>query len=156
MIESVYTKEAVLRYGVNFEEKLDWGGPYGEAIVFYDENEEEHLFSGLTYDLFPNGEIDSYDFVLNGVRHGQQVKFYPNGNVQYINYQDMGAANGARKNFYEDGKLQAIEYRVAGQLINYKRYDRDGNIVEQKTSITEDEERWASKFGMRILYDDNI
>lgn len=69
-MEELLTKEYVLRHGVEFETQLEYGGPYGQGIVYIDHDGKEHLFTGLAYDLHPNGKLESYFYVDVGVKEG--------------------------------------------------------------------------------------
>ena len=86
--DKILTKEEVLRDGVCFEEELDWGGWYCEQIVYENESGEEVPYTGLAYDLYPDGKLEYYGYIKDGFRHGMNVCFYPNGNIESINPQD--------------------------------------------------------------------
>ena len=77
--DKILTKEEVLRDGVCFEDELDWGGEYYEQIVCENESGEEVPYTGLAYDLYPDGQLEFYGYIDNGYRHGLAVYFYSNG-----------------------------------------------------------------------------
>ncbi|WP_367035288.1 hypothetical protein [Rossellomorea marisflavi] len=74
-MEELLTKEYVMRHGVEFETSLEYGGPYGQGIVYIDHDGKEHLFTGLAYDLHPNGKLESYFYVDGGVKEGTTWNF---------------------------------------------------------------------------------
>ena len=110
MEDKILTKEEVLQNGVCFEEELDWGGWYCEQIVSENESGEEVPYTGLAYDLYPDGKLEYYGYIKDGFRHGMSVWFYPNGNIESINPQDCGAADGIQKKYYENGALKSQAY----------------------------------------------
>ena len=78
-MEELLTKEYVLKHGVGFETRLEYGGPYEQVIVYIDYDGKEHLFTGLPYDLHPNAKLESYFYIDVGVKEGRYVEFYPRG-----------------------------------------------------------------------------
>ncbi len=104
MSNEILNIEYVLQNGGDFEEELGFGGPFDQGIVEYTEAGEEKLFTGLAYELFENGNVESYFFVENGVKHGASVTFYPNGNIKRINNMDQGAAQGYQVEYFENKK----------------------------------------------------
>ena len=148
--DKILTKEEVLRDGVCFEDELDWGGEYYEQIVYENESGEEVPYTGLAYDLYPDGQLESYGYIDNGYRHGLAVYFYSNGKIKSINNQDRGAAEGIQKEYFENGDIESVSYCIAGGEILYKKYDETGKIIEEKTEPTEDDFKRAKKWGVDL------
>lgn len=148
--DKILTKEEVLRDGVCFEDELDWGGEYYEQIVFENESGEEVPYTGLAYDLYPDGQLDFYGRIDNGYRHGLAVYFYSNGKIKSINNQDRGAAEGIQKEYFENGDIESVSYCIARGEILYKKYDETGKIIEEKTEPTEDDFKRAKKWGVDL------
>ncbi|WP_010677571.1 toxin-antitoxin system YwqK family antitoxin [Bacillus timonensis] len=146
MKNEILTKEQVIQIGVEFEENLGFGGPYDLGIVEYDEDGEEKLFTGLAYDLYENGNLESYFFVENGVKQGASVSFYPNGNIKRIGNMDKGAAEGFQVEYFEN-KIKKYESQcIAGREMTFIKYDENGNIKEQKIEPSESDLAYAKKF----------
>ncbi|MEW6980977.1 hypothetical protein QQS15_18140 [Bacillus pumilus] len=82
MLDDILTKKFIIESGTEFEEFLEYGGPYELAIVEYTQDGKEKLFTGLAYDKYENGNIQSYFYVEQGVKQGKYVEFYSNGNVK--------------------------------------------------------------------------
>lgn len=131
---------------MNFEDSLYYGGEYGEFIVEYDKKGAEVRFTGLAYDLFANGNIDGYLHVKEGIKDGQKVDFYPNGNVKQINYMGNNRSEGMLTSHYETGEKASVENRKHGVLMTFVKYDKQGQIIEQKLAPTEQDLQLAKIF----------
>jgi len=150
MLNDILTKKYILQNGIEFEQFLEYGGPYDLAIVEYTEDGKEKLFSGLAYDIYVNGNIESYFYVENGVKQGQFVEFYRNGNIKLIGNMDKSAAEGYQVEFYENGVKKYESECIAGREMTFKKYDEQGNIIEQKSEPTESDLVYAKRFSSEI------
>ena len=147
MKDTVLTLAYVIKHGVNFEDNLSYGGPYGQGIVSYGEGDQEELFSGLAYDLFPSGELECYLFVDKGVKEGVMVDFYSSGEVKSIHNMHKSASYGDQFEFFETGQLKRQEARIAGILMTYTEFNEQGAIVSEKRQPTKTDRLLAQKFG---------
>lgn len=147
MLNGILSKQFILENGVEFEQFLEYGGPYDLAIVEYTEDGKENLFTGLAYDIYENGNIESYFYVENGVKQGKFVEFYPNGNIKLIGNMDKSAAEGYQVEFYENGVIKYESECIAGREMTFKKYDDEGNIIEQKTEPTQSDLLHMKRFG---------
>lgn len=146
MLNDILTKEYIIHNGVEFEEFLEYGGPYDLGIVEYTDDGEEKLFTGLAYDLYENGNIESYFLVEEGVKQGANVSFYPNGNIKRIGKMEKGAAEGYQVEYY-DNRIKKYESEcIAGREITFINFDENGNIIEQKKEPTESDLLYAKRF----------
>lgn len=84
MPNNILTKEYIIQKGVEFEKHLGYGGPYDLGIVEYNDDGKEKLFTGLAYDFYENRNIESYFYVVDGVKQGRYVEFYPNSNIKLL------------------------------------------------------------------------
>ena len=107
-------------------------------------------FTGLAYDLYPDGKLEYYGCIKDGFRHGMNVWFYPNGNIENINPQDCGAADGIQKKYYENGALKSQAYYVLGARVTYIEYDEAGHIIDEKLEPTEGDFERAKKWGVDL------
>lgn len=137
-----YKKEFILENGTEFEECLEYGGPFELAIVEITEDGKEELFTGLAYDKYENGNIESYFYV----EQGKYVEFYSNGNVNKIGHMSKNAADGYQVEFFENGKKKYESECVAGREMTYIKYDENGNVVEEKAEPNESDLKYAGKF----------
>ncbi|MHC5215111.1 toxin-antitoxin system YwqK family antitoxin [Enterococcus sp. LJL128] len=141
------SKESTLKHGINFDEELAYGGEHDLEIVSFDQEDNEIIFTGLTYDLFDNGNIDMYMTVENGLKQGPLVEFYPNGHVKSINNMDKNVSDGEQVEFYEDGKIKRVEERKGGFLMTFVEYNQEGKIIDEKKEPTDFDKMMARKFG---------
>lgn len=136
MEDKILSKEYVIKNGKTFGDDMGYGGDeYDSFIVEYDENNHEHLFTGIIYDCYENGNLSSYCIVKNGIKNGDLVYFYPNGQVKAIRQIVDNAAEGIQKEFYENGALKRVENRVLGRLESFINYDEYGKIIEEKKGL---------------------
>ncbi|MFP9131275.1 toxin-antitoxin system YwqK family antitoxin [Niallia sp. BSM11] len=146
MLNDILTKEFIIQNGTEFEEYLEYGGPYGLGIVEYTEDGQEILFTGLAYDIYENGNIESYFYVDNGVKQGMSVEFYPNGNLKRVGNMNKNAAEGYQVEYSENGEVKYESECIAGREMIFKKYDEQGNIIEQKIEPSESDLIYAKKF----------
>lgn len=139
-------KEEVIQNGINFEENLGFGGPYDQGIVEYSESGGEILFTGLAYDLYENGNLESYFYVNNGVKQGLYVSFFQNGQIKRVGNMDKSASHGPQIEYFENGTIKSESNRIAGLAMTYKEYDEDGNIIDEKKEPTDEDLIYAGKF----------
>ena len=138
MEDKVFDKEYIVKNGKKFGSSFGYGGDeYDSFIVEYDQDDNEHLFTGIIYDCYENGDLASYYVVKGGVKNGEMLYFYPNGQVKEIKYLAKNTLEGIQKEYYENGVLKVVEYRVLGRLKTFKKYDEHGNVLEGKIEPTE-------------------
>ncbi|MBD8074646.1 toxin-antitoxin system YwqK family antitoxin [Bacillus thuringiensis] len=132
MLNGVLTKEYIIQNGLEFEECLEYGGPYGLGIVECADDGKEKLFTGLAYDVYENGNIECYFYVENGVKQGEYVELYMNGNIKRISNMNRSTVEGYHVEFFQNGMKKHESECIAGREMTFKKYDEQGNIVEQK------------------------
>ncbi|MBC1889874.1 hypothetical protein HCA63_16070 [Listeria booriae] len=139
-------KEDILSEGVNFEDNLGYGGEYDQLIVEYDNEENEFLYSGLAYDLYANGEVESYFFVKEGVKEGVYISFYENGNIKSKCNLLKGTLYGPQFEYYENGRIMREFDCVAGRIMKFTKFNKEGVIIEQKEEPDSDDLLYAKNF----------
>lgn len=138
MEDKILNKEYVMNNGNKFDENFGYGGDdYDSFIVEYDQNNNEHLYSGIIYDCYENGNIASYYNVKNGIKSGEMVSFFPNGQVKEFKHIDKNTLEGIQKEFYENGFIKLVEYRLLGRVLGFKKFDETGNLLEEKKAPLE-------------------
>lgn len=148
--DKILTKEEVLKEGICFEDELDWGGEHYQQIVRYLDNGEEEPFTGLAYDLFPDGSLSFYGYIKEGYREGKVVRFYSNGKVMSNRYLISGSAHGLQLDFFDNGQLKLVSYAIMGGRVLYSEFDEEGNLVDQKLELTERDKMLAERFGVNL------
>ncbi|WP_029707793.1 toxin-antitoxin system YwqK family antitoxin [Bacillus safensis] len=146
MLNDILSKKVVLESGTEFEKSLEYGGPYELAIVEYTSGGEEQLFTGLAYDMYENGHLESYFYVEKGIKQGKYVEFYPNGFVKKIGYMRKNAVDGYQVEFFENGNKKYECECIAGREMTYIKYDTEGNVKELKAEPSESDLIYAEKF----------
>lgn len=101
MLNGVLTKEYIIQNSLEFEECLEYGGPYGLGIVECADDGKEKLFTGLAYDVYENGNIECYFYVENGVKQGEYVELYMNGNIKRISNMNRSTVEGYHVEFFK-------------------------------------------------------
>ncbi|PFM44447.1 hypothetical protein COJ45_24580 [Bacillus cereus] len=132
MLNGVLTKEYIIQNSLEFEECLEYGGPYGLGIVECADDGKEKLFTGLAYDVYENGNIECYFYVENGVKQGEYVELYMNGHIKRISNMNRSTVEGYHVEFFQNGMKKHESECIAGREMTFKKYDEQGNIVEQK------------------------
>ena len=106
-----------MKNGKKFGRNFGYGGDnYDSFIVVYDQNNNEHLFTGIIYDCYENGNLANYYMVKNGIKNGEMVYFYPNGQVKEIKHIDNNTLEGIQKEFYENGVLK-LDFATNGAAV---------------------------------------
>ena len=116
MSNELLTKEYIIQNGLEFEEHLEYGGPYDLAIVEYTADGKERLFTGLAYDLYENGNIESYFYVENGFKQGKYVEFYSNGTIKRVGHMNKNSADGYQVEFFENGMKMHTYFSAWGSF----------------------------------------
>lgn len=159
MKDKILNKEYIMKNGKKFGRDFGYGGDdYDSFIVEYDQNNNEHLFTGIIYECYEDGNLANYYMVKNGVKNGKMVYYYPNGQVKEIKNIDKNTVEGIQKEFYENGVLKLIEYRVLGKLESFIKYDEHGNVLQEKNGsielnpsyIERMDEKWKMKKYLKV------
>ena len=109
------------------------------------------MFTGLAYDIYENGNIESYFYVDNGVKQGMSVEFYPNGNLKRVGNMSKSAAEGYQVEFFENGEVKYESECIAGREMIFKKYNEQGDIIEQKIEPSESDLIYAKKFSRESI-----
>jgi antitoxin component YwqK of YwqJK toxin-antitoxin module len=128
---NILEKNFVLKNGVDFDEKL-WFTSISDQVIDNPENEGGKPFNGLTYELYPNGNLAYYRYYENGLPHGEFVEFYENGNIKTKQYMRHGQTKGKREKWYENGKLKSVAEYELGICLSYKEWDLNGNLIDEQ------------------------
>lgn len=141
----ILSKEEVLKQGINFDEEL-WFTSYSDEVLDNPENEGGNPFTGLVYELYDNGDLAYYCYYKNGFKDGDYVKFHTNGKIRSIDYMVKGQTRGIRKKWYESEELMYEGEFIYGVCLRYTEWDKQGNIIRQKNSPTQDDLELIARF----------
>ncbi|CEK36550.1 Uncharacterised protein [[Clostridium] sordellii] len=138
MQNKLLDRDFILSNGIDYDElEVDYDR-FGDKEFILCEGKEK-FFSGITYSLFPNGNIEFYAFFREGFKEGEFVQFYEDNKIKCIQNMRRGRTYGIRRMFYKDGtkKLEArYEY---GVCLTLKEWDEEGNLIKNKSEPTEDD-----------------
>ena len=138
MQNKLLDRDFILSNGIDYDElEVDYDR-FGDKEFIVCEGKEK-FFSGITYSLFPNGNIEFYAFFREGFKEGEFVQFYEDNKIKCIQNMRRGRTYGIRRMFYKDGtkKLEArYEY---GVCLTLKEWDEEGNLIKNKSEPTEDD-----------------
>lgn len=137
MGNNILSKEFVLQNGIDFE---NLHGKYcSDLILDKPEDKGGKPFTGLTYELYKNGQLQYYCYYKDGFEDGQYVEFYENGNVKSIKFMKYGQIRGREETWYENGNPKLVAECEFGIYLSKKEWDINGNLINEKTNILEDE-----------------
>ncbi len=92
------------------------------------------LFDGEVETKDADGNVIGLITYWQGIPHGTQTLWYPNGQKRQHGVNKSGSAVGEWQKWHPNGQL--AEWRTfdpQGQPVARKRWDRDGNVTEDKT-----------------------
>lgn len=144
MLSNVLKKEYVMENGVDFDEELWFAPPYGDYVI--DSEDSGKPFTGLAYELYDNDNLAYYSYYQDGVKEGQSVRFYKNARIKSISNMNKGTSHGNQLSYYENGQIEFKGERFAGLAIQYKKWDEDGNLIEEKTGPDEGDLKYMDNF----------
>lgn len=90
----ILSKEYVLKNGVDFED-LWW--EYCSDRVLDNPEEEGEPFTGLTYEMYPNGNLMHYCYYKKGFSDGDFIEFYNDEKIKSARYMQRGRIYGIKR-----------------------------------------------------------
>ena len=103
-----------------------------ERLFYRNGNQAEKPFTGLVYELYPDGSLLGYSYYVSGYKENDDTEFYPNGQIKtYTNF-CKAKLKTLILEWYESGQINKIT-----QLTNHSKsmieieYDEYGNIINQ-------------------------
>ncbi|MGJ8665477.1 MAG: hypothetical protein ACSHW7_03860 [Patiriisocius sp.] len=80
---------------------------------------------------FSNGNVSETGSYLNDELNGPWISYHSNGTVENEHVYENGKIDGSSKIYNRDGSLLADYTYRKGEIIAYKFYDREGNIIKE-------------------------
>jgi hypothetical protein len=138
---SVVKTEGILFNDERFSFESYWenGFNHYERLFYINESDEKAPFSGLLYELYPDGSIHGYSFYKDGYEEGQNVDFYDNGVISKYIYYDKISSETLVIKCFKNGNIEEMTELVKGIRRKYIKYDEDGNIVKHSEVLNADE-----------------
>ncbi|MGM0501837.1 MAG: hypothetical protein ACQERJ_04865 [Bacillota bacterium] len=132
MENKILEMEYVIENGIEYE-NLETE-MFTEKLI---DPESEKGYTGLVYESVSENQISGYGFYKDGYVSGIEVDFYLNGNIKRIINKKDGIADGEYKKWSEEGILiEEREYRL-GICTKYRKYNRDGELIDEKKGPTD-------------------
>lgn len=103
-----------------------------ERLFFVNSNQAKKPFTGLVYELFPDGTLLGYSYYVDGYEEKDNTEFYHGGQIKkYINFCKTQHRSLILE-WYENGQLKKImQLTDHGQHMAVVEYDECGNIINQ-------------------------
>ena len=119
----------------SFESYWENGFNHYERLFYTDDNNEKTPFSGLCYELYPNGNVHGYSYYNDDYKEGEDVDFYDNGAIsKYTNY-NKADSTALIINWFRNGTISKImELSNHGRHKKYIEYDENGKVITQNES----------------------
>jgi len=93
---------------------------------------EQIPFSGVAYDLFPNGQLSSEVEHIDGLQEGMARSWFPSGQLECQQMFWRDASHGKYFEWFENGKLKMARLDQFGFAILTKEWNVDGELVKCK------------------------
>lgn len=137
--DDILSSSVVIKDGIffdderfSFESYWENGFNHYERLFYSTGNGEKAPFSGILYELYPNGRISGYSFYKDGYQEGQNVDYYDNGVLsKYSNFNRLNS-NVLIIKWFRNGTIsEVMELTDHGRRKKYVVYDENRNIIKQ-------------------------
>ena len=130
----ILSVEYVKSNGVNFDEtKFSFESYWENGINHYERLfYNQKVFSGLEYELYPDGKLWGYSYYKDGYKDREDVEFYPDGQIsKYVNFQsEINVTHIIR--WHKNGKIKSnSELSDHSRHEKFIEYDENGNLINQ-------------------------
>jgi antitoxin component YwqK of YwqJK toxin-antitoxin module len=98
---------------------------------------KDGLEDGRMYDTFPNGNLESEYFYIEGKRVGTHQGWYENGKARFQYSYKNGLADGDHWEWHEEGPVYRYARFEKGVNVGTKVWRRDGKIYSNYTYTPE-------------------
>lgn len=138
MQSKLLDKNFILSNGIDYDElEVDYDR-FGDKEFIISDGKEK-FFSGITYSLFPNGNLEFYAFFRDGFKEGDFIEFYEDGKIKSNQYMQRGRTYGERKKWYRNGVLKSEARYEYGVCLTLKEWNEEGVLIKEKLEPTEDD-----------------
>lgn len=132
-IPQILTLQYVKQNGIlwnddDFDYRSYWEGDFNHyERLFY----QEEPFTGLEYELYPDGTLLGYCFYISGYQENENTEFYPSGQIKsYCNY-FKDEQRALTLEWYENGQFKRIlELTDHSRQKKEVQFDEQGNVVQ--------------------------
>ncbi len=128
---SILSWDYVIEHGKEFGTDLCWDQCYGFFVCDISDDKaddkEDVYFTGLSYEVYRNGNLMYYEYFKDGREDGEEVVFYPSGVLKSYGLFREGKRIGKYYAWYESGR---IEMYCDGK--RWFELDEEGYILRKK------------------------
>lgn len=130
---SIIKKEGILFDDESFSFESYWenGFNHYQRLFYTDEKGEKAPFTGLLYELYPNGLVSGYSFYKEGYEEGQNVDFYDNGAVSKYSEFHRATAKTLIIKWFRNGTInEVMELTDNGRHKKFIEYNENGDVIK--------------------------
>lgn len=144
------SQDEVIRLGTEFAGDVCYSGEYGQQVYTKEMEDGGLPVEGILYEKYPSGSLNYYSYYRDGIPHGEKVEFYECGKVKSYCVMDTGTVDGEKTEWYENGTIKIKESCKYGLVLKMQEFDSDGNLINEKKDLSEDEktiyEKWKAQY----------
>lgn len=109
---------------------------------------EGELFTGIAYELRPDGSPWSEVSYTRGLEDGPAREWYEDGTLQSESTSKLGVTHGVSKEWHPNGRLRSEKVVELGYRVSEKEWDEQGRLVKE-TRVDEGSEYFAELVAAR-------
>ncbi|WP_298845018.1 toxin-antitoxin system YwqK family antitoxin [Clostridium sp.] len=152
MENDILDKKYVIENGIDFDNL--WGEYCSDRILDNPADEGGNPFTGLSYELYNNGQLIYYSFYREGFPNGDYANFYKNNNIKSRQYMEYGRITGKKEVWFENGNLKSVGEYELSFCLKLKEWDCEGKLIKEQLAPTEEdinslkrERAWSKRIG---------
>ena len=104
----------------------------GQDGKVYYPGEEGGLFTGKLRELYPDGRPAFESSYLEGVPHGNQLRWHESGHLALESLFENGRLVGMKTRWWSDGRKREEEYWSDGRFRGRRLWDSDGRLTREE------------------------
>ena len=104
----------------------------GKDGKVYFPGEEGALFTGKLRELYPDGRPAFESSYLEGVPHGNQLRWHESGHLALESLFEHGRLVGMKTRWWPDGRKREEEYWSDGRFRGRRLWDSDGRLTREE------------------------
>jgi antitoxin component YwqK of YwqJK toxin-antitoxin module len=112
-------------------------------------------FTGIGYFLDPKGQLAAEIEYRDGLEWGMKREWYAPGEPYYEGRLFMGVLHGKKREWHRNGRLAEEGDYELGFAVRQKRWDEDGNLVED-FELKETDPDYETLQEYRRIYKDDL
>lgn len=104
----------------------------GQDGKIYFPGEKGTLFTGKLRELYPDGRPAFESSYLEGVPHGNQLRWHESGHLALESLFENGRLVGMKTRWWSDGRKREEEYWSDGRFRGRRLWDSDGRLTREE------------------------